>query len=77
MINWRDVRSYSDLERFLWAFSEQNEEQQEEILSEMTFAIAFYRENEDQRDLFKDQGVKASTSREKPLRKSRGRRPRR
>lgn len=71
MINFRDVRSYSDLERFLAAFQRLDSAGQDLILTEMVGLISAYRQNESQSDLFKDQGL------EKKEPTSRKRRPRR
>lgn len=64
MIDFRDIRSYSDMERFLAAFARLEESQRDMIVVEMVGLIEQHRASESRSDLFKDQGIKkVATSR--------------
>lgn len=65
MMDWRAVRSITELKLFQIEFNGQSDEQKEEIITEMLLALAVYREKDSQTDLFTPRQV------EKPLSKKR------
>ncbi len=70
MYDFRDVKSYSDMSRFLAHFDTLDQGDKDEILREMVGLIASYKATESQTDLFSGN---ASAGRQEPLFKSKAR----